>query len=109
MPATTMIRAAMARIATRAQVVTVLANAILNLLSPSGLSLVGITLYAARLCSTLFQSVFFAIIKQILDIAQASFAVIAIIDLASAGITSRDCLLPYLNFRLALRRSRMKP
>src|SRR4029077_13054758 len=43
MPATKMIRAAMARIATRAQVVTVLANAILNLLSPSDLSLVGIT------------------------------------------------------------------
>ena len=55
----------MARIATRAQVVTVLANAILNLLSPSGLSLVGITFYAARLCFTLFQSVFFRIIKQI--------------------------------------------
>ena len=36
----------MARIATRAQVVTVLANATLNLLSPSGLSLVGMTFYA---------------------------------------------------------------
>ena len=65
MPATKMIRAAMARIATRAQVVTVLANAILNLLSPSGLSLVGMTFYAVPFLFTSFQSVFFRIIKQI--------------------------------------------
>jgi len=53
----------MASIATRAQVVTVLANAILNLLSPSGLSLVGMTFYAVPFLFTSFQSVFFRIIK----------------------------------------------
>ena len=60
-----MIRAAMARIATKAQVVRALANAILNWLSPSDLSLVGITFYAAPFCFSRFQSVFFSVIKQI--------------------------------------------
>ena len=55
-----MIRAAKARIATRAQVVTVLAKAILNLLSPSGLSLVGMTFYAVPFCSPDFSQYSFA-------------------------------------------------
>ncbi len=55
----------MARIATKAQVVRALANAILNWLSPSDLSLVGITFYAVPFGFSRFQSVFFSVIKQI--------------------------------------------
>jgi hypothetical protein len=71
-------------------------------------SRVRLVLFKALVDELSYRNVRLGLSSKFEDVAQAYFAVIAITDLASAGITSGHCLLSHLNFPLALEHFCMK-